>query len=175
MHVKFFHRPAVKFIKSLTGRTHVNIKYRHVNLGIFFPDVHGLFGIVHTANLGAIGLAPAAGIPGTHTGNNDYRLRFLPGRRADQMAFRRTGGIGEPFKFQGRDHIRGILVTIFAKFIQRQQFKTGSRHDGAIMLGNNLILLGIVDTFGRTNLRADTAFSGLEFQAVLPVDNRHLG
>ena len=44
------HRPAVEFVKILTGRPDVDIEHRHVGIRVLVPDEHGVLGGVHAAD-----------------------------------------------------------------------------------------------------------------------------
>ena len=95
--------------------------------------------------------------------------------KALQMALSGAGRVGQALKLQGGDHVRALIVGILVELVKLYGVKTGGYHDGAVLSGNDLVLLLVVDGARRAYLLADAAFSGLELDAVLTVDHRHIG
>src|SRR5699024_7226087 len=77
-------------------------------------------------------------------------------------------------QFQRSDDILALIVVIFIKLIQIDGIKTGGNNDRAVLSGDDLILLCIVNGSGCADLGTDSALSGLEFDTCLRIDNRHV-
>ena len=95
----FLHGTTVEFVKILTGGTHINIKYIHVGIGIFFPTQHSVLCGVHTADFGTIGFALAVVAPGADAlhKHDGFGVRAVGG--TEQRAAGRTCGVHQALKF----------------------------------------------------------------------------
>ena len=91
-----------------------------------------------------------------------------------QVALGRTGRVHDTLQLQGGNHIRALAVGVLVIFVKLNHIEACGCHDGSVIFRNNLVLLLIVDGSGLADLGADAAFSGPEFDAVLPVDHRHV-
>ena len=91
------------------------------------------------------------------------------------MSLRWSSCIGQTLKLQGSDDIRAGIIGILTELVQLDHIKAGSHNNRTVLSGNDLILLGIVNGSGRTDLSAETTFASLEFDAVLTIDNRNPG
>ena len=91
------------------------------------------------------------------------------------MTFCRSCCVRQTLQLQRGDNILAGTVAIFAELVERQRFKACCQHNRTIFFRDQLIGLRIINCSCRTNLGADTAFTCLELNAGLAVDNRHLG
>ena len=171
----FLDGAALEFIESFAGRAHVNVEHGHVRIGIFFPDIHGMLGVVHAADLGAVRLPPARGIARTDAAHDDDLLRLPARRGTHQVAFRRAAGVGQPFQLERRDDVLAAAPAQVAEMLQIKQVEARRQHDGAVLFRHDFILLGVVDGLVRAHKGAHAALARLEPEAVRPVDDGHLG
>ena len=134
-----------------------------------------MLGGVHTADLGAVALSAVIGTAGAHTLDKYHGLGSPVIRHTLQMALCGTRRVHDTLQLQGGNHIRTLAVSIFVIFIKLNRIEARGYHDSSVIFRNDLILLLIVNGSGLADLRADAAFSGLELDAVLPVNDRHVG
>ena len=133
-----------------------------------------MLGIIHAADFTAVALAATAHITRAYAGNDNNLLRLLAGRRTNEMTFGRTCCVRQTLQLQRGDNILAGTVAIFAELVERQRFKARCQYNSTVFFRNQLIGLRVINSFRRTNLGADTAFTGLELDAGLTVDNGHL-
>ena len=86
-----------------------------------------------------------------------------------------AGGIHQPLKLQGGDHVRALLVGILPEFLQGDGLEAGSGHNGAVLPLLQPVGLLVVDGPGGTHLGAYPAFAGVQLGAVGRVDGGNLG
>ena len=169
------HSPAVEFVKILAGSTDIDVKHGHVGIGVLVPDQHGVLGGIHTADLGAVGLAPVVGAAAAHA-LDEHDLLWRPAvGQALQVALGGAGGIHNPLQLQGGDDILALIVGVLAIPVQLDGIEAGGHHNGAVGFGDDLVVLIVVNGTCLADLGADAAFSGFELDAGLPVDHRHIG
>ena len=169
------HRATVEFIKVLAGGTDIDVKHGHIGIRIFIPDEHSVLCGVHTADFGAVGLASVVRAATAHTLNEHNLLGCLAVTQPLQMALGGAGGVHNPLQLQGGNHILAFVVSIFAVFIQLDCIKAGGYHNGAVLLGDDLILLRVVNGTGLAELLADTAFAGFQLHTGVGINHRHIG
>ena len=133
-----------------------------------------MLGIIHAADFTAVALAATAHITRAYAGNYNNLLRLLTGRRTNEMSFGRTCRIRQTLQLQRGDNILAGTVAILAELVERQRFKACCQYNCTVFFRDQLIGLRIINCSCRTNLGADTAFTCLELDAGLTVDNRHL-
>ena len=168
-------RSAVELVEVLSRGSHVDVEHVDLHIRVLVPDQHGVLCRVHTADFGTVGLALAGQIAGAHALDEGHGLGGLVVGEALQMALGGAGRIGQALELQGGDHIRALVVGILVELVQLNGVKAGRYHNGAVLSGNNLVLLLVVDGARRAHLLTDAAFSGLELDAMLTVDHRHVG
>ena len=134
-----------------------------------------MFCCVHTAYLGAVALSSLVRAAASHTLDKHHILRRLPIGHAFQMAFGRSCCVHDTLQLQGCDHILALVVRILIVIIQLDGVKTGGNYNGTVLLCKDLVLLLIINGTCLAYLGADTAFSCLELNTVLSVNDRNIG
>ena len=175
MHAVLLDGSAVELVKVLAGGAHVDIEHIYVCIRVFFAAEHGVLRRVHTADLGAVGLAllrtVAAGADALH---KDDGLRVRPVGRAQECAVRGAGGVHETLKLEAGHHVRTLAVGKFVEFGKIDGVEARRGDDGAVFLLNERVGLLVVDCPGGTDLRAHAALAVFEHIAVVGIDGRDL-
>ena len=90
------------------------------------------------------------------------------------MSLGRSCRIHNTFQLQGSNDVFALVVSILIIIVQLNRIESGSNHDGAVFLCDNLVLLCVVNRSCLADFRADTTFSGLKFDTILGIDNRDI-
>ena len=170
-----FHCPSIELVEVLARSTHINIEDGHIYIRIFITNQHGMLRCIHTANLGAIALSPLVRAAGPHALDKYDGLGSLVVGHTLQMALGGSCRVHDTLQLQGRDDIRALVIRIFIILIQLDGIKAGRHDDSAVIHGNDLVLLLVINRARLTYLGADTAFSGLEFHTVFTINHRNIG
>ena len=133
-----------------------------------------MLGIIHAADFAAVALAATAHVTRAYAGNDNNLLRLLTGRRTNEMTFGRTCCVRQTLQLQRGDNILAGTVAIFTKLVERQRLKACCQYNRTVFFRNQLIGLRVINCSCRANLGADATFTGLELDAGLAVNNRHL-
>ena len=75
-------------------------------------------------------------------------------------------------ELEGRDDILALAVCVLVVLIELDGIEAGSDDDSAVLLGDDLILLLVIDGARLADLLAQTALSGLELDTSFTVDDR---
>ena len=135
-----------------------------------------MLGRVHAADLGAVGLALLAAVaPGANALDEYQRMGMGAVRGAQQRAAGGARRVHQPLELQAGHHVRALGVGELVELLHGDGLEAGGGDDCAIFLLNQLILLGVVDGPGGTDLGADTALAGFQHGTVVGVDGGHLG
>lgn len=99
-------------------------------------------------------------------------LRVLAVGKALQMTLCGACRVHDTLELEGRDDILALAVCVLVVLIELDGIEAGSDDDSAVLLGNDFILLLVIDGARLTNLLAQTALSGFELDASFAVDDR---
>ena len=134
-----------------------------------------MFCRVHAANLGAVALTALIGAAAAYALDEHHILRVLAVGKALQMTLRGACRVHDALELEGRDDILALAVCVLVVLIELDGIEAGSDDDSAVLLGNDFILLLVIDGARLTNLLAQAALAGLELDASFTVDDRNVG
>lgn len=146
--------PAIELVEALARGTDVDIENVNVGIRIFFPGQHGVLGGIHAADLGAVFLAAAGGIPAPHALDEHDGVGVLAVRGTQQRAAGGAGGVGQTLKLQRGDDVLRLGIGKFIEFIQVDGIIARGYDDGAVLFLDKFVLLLIVNGSRRANLGA---------------------
>ena len=162
---------AIELVEVLTGSTHVDVEYVYLGIRIFFADKHSVLCGIHTAYLRAVGLAllvVASRAYALHE-NDSVRVALIGG--TEKCSAVRTCGIHKSLKLERSYNVGALVICKFVVFIEIYRVEAGRNNDSAVLLLDDSILLLVVDSTCRADLRADAALACFEHHAVIRVDS----
>ena len=173
-------RPANELVVIFPTGADVHVK--HVGRAVVDLVLveHAMLGVVHAADLRAVGNALGV-VSRAHATDEHHGLRRLAVGRPPDFTAGRARGRNQPLELQRIDHVLVFSVAVFAVagklrigllFRRIVKLVAGGDDDRADLLGDKFVLIVEADRLGGAFLRAHAAFALGEFHAHVFVDHR---
>jgi hypothetical protein len=161
----------VEIFEALSESPDIHIEYLGFNPGIMVAQQKGILNRIHTADIAAIGIAPAILGTGADALYEADTLRLFLIAGPDEMAAGGSSGANQTFEFHAGYDVFIAGITVFVVFGGIVNVHAGGGDNDTHLDIYEFVLVIIIDAFFLADIGAFTAGDGIVAETVIHIEN----